>query len=242
MMRIRYLLAHTPLAAGKRGFPKENGTPFFPGPVLRESLETAFFFYALGKDPEFAELVRVFLLAGRFDRIGSVRDFLLERLRERYAELAELEIPEVIWLPEITSRRVFTVDLETGEVLKRRDHQVFLGVLSLEMELPGVFKYAGLSFCEALARAELRRLRERVPALVPFYEGLTNRLRRMEIPLRAGYWTEDVFAGLLLAYWRVKEVREVIRRRLREDPAPRTLLYSPKDRATFGWIELASEI
>lgn len=241
-MRIRYLLAHTPLAAGKEGFPKKEGRPFFPGALLKEALETALFFYALGKDPEFAELVRVFLLAGRFDQISSVRDFLLERLRERYAELSELEVPERIFLPEISSRRVLVVDLEKGEVLKRKEHQVFIGVLPLEIELPGVFKYAGLSFCEALARAELRRLREKIPALVPFYEELTNRLRRMEVPLRAGYWTEDVFSGLLLAYWRVKEVREVIKRRLREDPLPRTLLYSPKDRATFGWIELAYEI
>ncbi|NPB08978.1 MAG: hypothetical protein GXO17_01365 [Thermodesulfobacteria bacterium] len=241
-MEIKYLLAHTPLAAGRQGFPKEEGKPYLPGRLLRESLETALFFYALGKDPEFAELVRVFLLAGKFERIASVRDFLLERLRERYEEVAALELPEKIFLPDITSRRILTVDLENGEIVRRGDHQVFIGVLPLELDLPGIFKYAGLSFCEALARAELRRLRETIPSLVPFYEGLTNRLRRMTVCLRTGYWTDDVFGGLLLAYWRVKEVREVIRRRLREDPAPRTLLYSPKDKATLGWIELTDEI
>ena len=241
-MATYYLLAHTPLAAGKDGFPKEEGRPYFPGAALREALEEALFFYALGKEPDFAEMVRVFLMAGKFSRVGNVKDFLLARLRERYLELKELVLPQKIFLPEITARLVQTVEVNTGKILSRREHQVFIGVVSFEGEIPGVFKYAGLSFCEALARAELRHFRATMPKLVPFYEDLTNRLRSFYLPLRAGYWTDDPFGGLLLAYWRVKEVREVIKRRLKRDPLPQNVLFSPKDRATFGWVEISTEL
>ncbi|AEH44679.1 hypothetical protein Thein_0801 [Thermodesulfatator indicus DSM 15286] len=237
-----YLVAHTPLAAEAKGFPREGGKPYFPGQLLRESIEEALFFYALGKHPDFAELVRVFLMAGNFDKIASVKDFLLERLRERYLELQELVLPEKIWLEEITSRLVHTIEVSTGRILKKREHQVFIGVAEFEAEIPQVMKYAGLSYCEGLARAELRHLRETMSKLVPFYEDLTNRLRNFQIPLRTGYWTDDPFGGLLLAYWRVKEVREVIKRRLKRDPLPETVLYSPKDKATFGWIEITENV
>ena len=237
-----YLLAHTPLAAGPRGFPRQEGRPYLKGNILRESIEEALFFYALGKHPDFAEMVRVFLLAGKFSQIENIKDFLLTRLRERYLELQELVLPEKIFLPEITTRLVQTIEIATGKVLKKREHQVFIGTVSFKAEIPGVLKYAGLSYCEGLARAELRHLRETLPKLIPFYEDLTNRLRNFYIPLRTGFWTEDPFGGLLLAYWRVKEVREVIKRRLKRDPLPQNVLYSPKDRATFGWVEIAETI
>ena len=237
-----YLVAHTPLAAGQKGFPREGGRPYFPGALLREAVEEALFFYALGKHPDFAEMVRVFLLAGNFSQIGNVRDFLLERLREKYLELQELTLPEKIFLPEISSRLIHTVEVATGKVLKKREHQVFIGVVAFEAEIPGVLKYAGLSYCEALARAELRHFRATLPKLVPFYEDLTNRLRQFYFPLRAGHWTDDPFGGLLLAYWRVKEVREVIKRRLKRDPLPQNVLYSPKDKATFGWVEITPNV
>ncbi len=241
-MATYYLVAHTPLAAGKEGFPREGGRPYFPGALLKESIEEALFFYALGKNPDFAEMVRVFLLAGKFSRVGNIKDFLLERLRERYLELQELDLPDKIFLPEITSRFIQTVEIATGKILSKREHQVFIGVVPFEAEIPGVLKYAGLSYCEGLARAELRHFRETLPKLIPFYEDLTNRLRSFHIPLRTGYWTEDPFGGLLLAYWRVKEVRDVIKKRLKRDPLPQNVLYSPKDKATFGWVELAENI
>ncbi|NPA49512.1 MAG: hypothetical protein GXO20_05970 [Thermodesulfobacteria bacterium] len=241
-MAAYYLVAHTPLAAGKKGFPREEDRPYFPGSLLRESIEEALFFYALGKHPDFAEMVRVFLLAGNFSKIENIKDFLLTRLRERYLELQELVLPEKIFLPEITSRLIQTVEIKTGKILSQREHQVFIGVVPFDAEIPGVLKYAGLSYCQALARAELRHFRETLPKLVPFYEDLTNRLRRFHIPLRTGCWTEDPFGGLLLAYWRVKEVRDVIKKRLKRDPLPQNVLYSPKDRATFGWVEIAENI
>ncbi|OAG28280.1 hypothetical protein [Thermodesulfatator autotrophicus] len=237
-----YLVAHTPIAAQETGFPREGGKPFFPGSLIRTSIEEALFFYALGKHSDFAELVRVFLMAGNFDKISSVKDFLLDRLCERYLELQELVLPEKIWLEEITIRLVQTIEVSSGRIIKKKEHQVFVGVAEFEAEIPQVIKYAGLSYCEGLARAELRHFRETMPKLVPFYEDLTNRLRQFHIPLRTGYWTDDPFGGLLLAYWRVKEVREVIKRRLKRDPLPETILYSPKDKATFGWVEITESL
>ncbi len=241
-MASLYLVAHTPLAAGPKGFPKEGGRPYLPGALLTEAAEEALFFYALGKHPDFAEMVRAFLLAGNFSQVGNVKDFLLARLRERYLELQELTFPEKIFLPEIQSRFIQTIEVASGRIVAKREHQVFVGVVPLEAEVPTVLKYAGLSYCEALARAELRHLRSTVPKLVPFYEDLTNRLRRFHFPLRAGYWTDDPFGGLLLAYWRVKEVREIIKRRLKRDPLPQNILFSPRDKATFGWVEITEKI
>ncbi len=241
-MEKYYLLAHTPLAASPKGFPRQEGRPYLSGDILRESIEEALFFYALGKHPDFAEMVRVFLLAGKFSRIENIKDFLLTRLRERYLELQELVLPKKIFLPEITVRPVQTIEVSTGKILKKREHQVFIGTTSFEAQIPGVIKYAGLSYCEGLARTELKHFREKLPKLILFYEDLTNRFRNFYIPLRTGFWTEDPFGGLLLAYWRVKEVREVIRRRLKRDPLPQNVLYSPKDRATFGWVEIAEII
>ncbi|WP_022852913.1 hypothetical protein [Thermodesulfatator atlanticus] len=237
-----FLVAHTPLAAGEAGFPREGEKPYFPGSLLRASMEETLFFYALGKHPDFAELVRVFLLAGKFEKIATVRDFLLAILRGKYLELEEISLPEKIWLGDISSRLVQTIEVSTGKILKKREHQVFIGVASFEAEIPSVMKYAGLSYCESLARAELRHFRETMPKLVPFYEDLTNRLRSFQIPLRTGYWTEDPFGGLLLAYWRVKDVRSIIKKRFKRDPLPETLLYSPKDKATFGWVEITESI
>ncbi|NPA58343.1 MAG: hypothetical protein GXN94_03495, partial [Aquificae bacterium] len=71
-----------------------------------------------------------------------------------------------------------------------------------------------------------------------FYEPLIDRMKKWDIPLRVGMWTEVSFKGDLLFFWRIKEVREYLIKKLKVDIRPRYVLYLPKEKQTTGWIEI----
>jgi len=74
-----------------------------------------------------------------------------------------------------------------------------------------------------------------------FYEPLINDIKKWQIPLRVGMWTEVSFKGDLLFFWRIKEVREKLIKQLKTDIRPRYVLYLPDEKQTTGWVEIKTE-
>ncbi|RUM89719.1 MAG: hypothetical protein DSZ25_00195 [Thermovibrio sp.] len=235
------LLTWTPVLFGKKGFPRDDeGRPFLPGNVLREAVESAVIYYYIKKDKDIENRVKRYLLKEEL-RPDEVVKRIREIITDRYPVLKSLEIPERIDLSggEVYETRAEVFDLKKWEDVEDFKVEVFKGTIELPLSSPYLekLKAAGHSFCEALARMEMSMLKDH-PLSENFYKPLLNDMKRWEIPLRVGTWTEVRFKGNLLFFWRVKEVRERLMEKLKTDIRPRRVIYLPRERCTAGWCEL----
>ncbi len=234
------LLVWTPLIVDRSGLPRENGRPYIPGSLIYESLRSSAIYYYIKKDKEVEAAVKKYLLKERLSVEEVVKD-IEEIIYEKHPELTEIKIPEKLFVSEegISSELIEVFDLK--EAVDEEDFkvEVFKGVVEFDgaCESWERLKAISHSFCEALARMEHSMLGDH-PLSKEFYEPLLNKLKTWEVPLRLGWWTEVRFKGHLLFFWRIKEVRENLKRVLGEDPRPRRILYAPRERATCGWCEL----
>ena len=235
------LLTWTPVIFAKKGFPRdEEGRPFLPGNVIREAIVSAVIYYYIKKDKEIENKVKNYLL-----KKGLNPDEVIERIKgiitEKYPVLNGLEIPERLDLSngEVYETRAEVFDLKKWEDVEDFKVEVFKGVIELPLSSPHLekLKAAGHSFCEALAKMEMSMLGDH-PLVEQFYKPLLNELKRWEIPLRVGMWTEVRFRGNLLFFWRIKEVRSRLMEELKTDIRPKRVIYLPREKCTTGWCEL----
>jgi hypothetical protein len=235
------LLTWTPVIFAKKGFPRdEEGRPFLPGNVIREAIVSAVIYYYIKKDKEIENKVKNYLL-----KKGLNPDEVIERIKgiitEKYPVLNGLEIPERLDLSngEVYETRAEVFDLKKWEDVEDFKVEVFKGVIELPLSSPHLekLKAAGHSFCEALAKMEMSMLGDH-PLVEQFYKPLLNELKRWEIPLRVGMWTEVRFRGNLLFFWRIKEVRNRLMEELKTDIRPKRVIYLPREKCTTGWCEL----
>ncbi len=238
------LVLYSPVVATPQGFPRlEDGTPYLPGDQVRQALWTAAFVYATHRDKAFRQAVRREVMAEAPQRsLPELMAALETLLFERWPWLRDLSIPDLP-LPNVQMRRAWWVRLRDGEVLRDEHLETAKAVLEVDVPLTEeqyrFLDAAGRSFTEALADAEWRLFRQHLPGLEAFYQELKGYvLKRAPLPLRLGYWTEDPYQGRLLVFWRVPEVRQVVRRLYRHDPRPGTVLYAPAEKQTFGWAWL----
>ncbi len=237
------LVAWTPIIFSRKGFPRdEDGKPFLPGNVFEEAITSAVIFHHLKKDKALASKVKKYLTTKglKLEEIaGDVKRMVLEK----YPVTEKLQIPKRVYLPEekIRTEYVEVFDLKEKVDVKGFKTEIFKGTVELEIESPFIdrLKAAAHSFAEALARMEKEMLGEHYLAEI-FYGELLNNLKRWEIPLRLGMWTEVHFKGDLLFFWKIKEVREFLIKELGIDIRPRYVLYLPSERATGGWGELSN--
>ena len=235
------LLCWTPVIFNRKGFPRdEEGRPFLPKDVFIEAIISSVIFYYVKKDREIENRVKNYLLSQdvKFDEVSNrVKEIVLNK----YPVLEQLYIPEKIYLSEnnLQEKYIEVFDLKKWEDVKGFKTEVFKGVVSVEIESPEIekIKSAAHSFAEALAKIERSFLKDH-PLSLLFYDPLINDIKKWDVPLRIGMWTEVPFKGDLLFFWRIKEVRERLIKRLKIDIRPRYVLYLPDEKQTTGWVEL----
>jgi hypothetical protein len=235
------LVAWTPIIFSRKGFPRdEENRPFLPRNVFEEAITSAVIFHHLKKDKALANKVKKYLTTKGL-KLEEIAADVKRMVLEKYPIMEELKIPERVYLPEekVRTEYVEVFDLKEKVDVKGFRTEVFKGTVEVEIDSPHIekLKAAAHSYAEALARME-KDLLEDHPLAELFYNELLNEIKRWEIPLRLGMWTEVHFKGDLLFFWKVKEVREFIIRELGIDIRPRYVLYLPKERATTGWCEL----
>ncbi len=228
----------TPLVFTKKGFPRdEQGVPFLPGNVLKEGIESAFVYYYIKKDKEIESKVKAYLLKKRLDP-ETVIDDVKRIIEEKYPFVKEVVISERLSLNgEVKEMEVEVFDLKKWEEVESFKVEAFVGSVEGDFQIPEKLKPAAHSFCEALARMEMSMLQDH-PLVEKFYQPLLNDMKRWEIPLRLGMWTEVKYRGYLLFFWRIKEVREKLMGTLKMDIRPKRVLFFPKNRQTAGWCEI----
>ncbi|SMO36963.1 hypothetical protein SAMN06269117_10273 [Balnearium lithotrophicum] len=234
------LLTWTPILFSKKGFPRdEEGRPFLPGNILREAVNSAVIYYYIKKDKEIENRVKRYLLREKL-QIDTVIDRIKQIIFDKYPLLREIQFPERLELKgEVFETKVEIFDLKNWHEVEEFKAEVFKGIVEVPIPSPYLEKLraAGHSFCEALARMEMSMLGEH-PLTERFYKPLLNDMKRWEIPLRVGMWTEVRFRGKLLFFWRVKEVRERLMKELKMDIRPKRVIYLPREKCTAGWCEL----
>ncbi|WP_456384581.1 hypothetical protein [Persephonella sp.] len=237
-------ISWTPVIFSRSGFPRdEEGRPFLPKNAFVESLTSAVIFYYIKKDREIENRVRKYLLSENLD-IKEVAKQVKKIITDKYPVLDELDIPERVYLPpsQIKEKYVEIFDLKEWIDVRGFKTEVFSGVLQLEISSPHIekFRAASHSYAEALARMEHSLLKDHPLASI-FYEPLINQMKKWDIPLRIGMWTEVSFKGDLLFFWRIKEVREKLMKTLKTDIRPRYVLYLPDEKQTTGWAEIKTK-
>ncbi|WP_457638782.1 hypothetical protein [Persephonella sp.] len=235
------LISWTPVIFGRSGFPRdEEGKPFLPRNVFTEAVTSAVIFYYIKKDREIENKVKKYLLSDSLN-IKEVAEKVKRIVLDKYPVMENLDIPERIYLPEdqIKERYVELFDLKEWIDVKGFKTEVFTGIVPVEINSPYIEKIrsAAHSYAEALARMEHSMLKDH-PLAKQFYEPLINDMKKWDIPLRIGMWTEVSFKGDLLFFWKIKEVREKLLKTIKTDIRPRYVLFLPKEKQTTGWTEL----
>ncbi len=225
---------------GKKGFPRENGKPYIPSSSIQEGIKSAAIYYYIKKDKQIENLVKKYLLKEKLSPVTIVKD-IEDIIYQKYPFLKELILPEKIFLPsnEVKEKQIEVIDLNTWLDVEEFKVEVFKGVIEIEGQCEELQRLKAIShsFTEALAKMEHSMLKEH-PLAKKFYEPLLNRIKTWEIPLRLGWWTETKFKGNLLFFWRIKEVRENLKKFLQEDIKPSRIIYFPREIETPGWVEI----
>ncbi len=235
------LLTWTPVIFSRKGFPRdEAGRPFLPGNSIKEAITSAVIYYYIKKDKDIENRVKAYLLKKGL-KPSEVIDRIKEIILDKYPVLNGLEIPERLDLSkgEVYETRAEVFNLKKWEDEESFKVEVFKGVVELPISSPYLekLKAAGHSFCEALVRMEMGMLKDH-PLVETFYKPLLNDMKKWEIPLRVGMWTEVKFKGHLLFFWRIKEVRNALMEELKVDIRPTRVIYLPRERCTTGWCEV----
>jgi len=235
------ILTWTPIIFSRKGFPRDvEGKPFLPRNFFEEAVTSAVLFYYIKKDKEIENKVKNYLMKSNLD-LKKVSKDVKNIVLKKYPVLEQLDIPEVTYINEgnLEERYIEVFDLKEWIDVKGFKTEIYKGVINVEINSPHLekLKAAAHSYAEALARIEMGFLKEH-PLVDLFYKPLINDLKRWDIPLRLGMWTETSFKGDLLFFWRIKEVREKLLKELNVDIRPRYVLYIPKEKVTTGWSEL----
>ncbi len=204
------LITWTPIIFSRKGFPRDaEGRPFLPRNVFEEALTSAIIFYYTKKDKEIENKIKKYLLKTGL-KLEEISQDVKNIVLDKYPILDNLEIPEITYIDEkdLKERYVEIFDLKEWIDIKGFRTEVYTGTIEIEINSPHLekLKASAHSYAEALAKIEMGFLKEH-PLVDIFYKPLLNDLKKWDIPLRLGLWTETKFKGDLLFFWRIKEVR-----------------------------------
>ncbi len=228
-MRLRFI-THTPVILST-----------FGPEAVREAFYAAHVFYYLKKDKSVERAVRGYL------RGQDVRlDNLVERMRALVDRTHPFRMNITLEKDDLEAKSTEVVPLSLDGFDDPFQSTVFVGeaLLNVETDISlARMKALGLSYTESMLDAERRIFRELFyPELEELYVTLLGEIKtRWDIPMRMGMFNRNRLGGNLLFFWRIKEVREHIRRRLRFDIQPREILYLPEYRTIPGLVELRAE-
>ncbi|WP_456396353.1 hypothetical protein [Desulfurobacterium sp.] len=236
------LLTWTPMAFYKKRFPRDReGRSFIPANAFKEAFTSAVIYYYIKKDKEIEHRIKNYLFKKGL-KPEKIIDRIKEIISEKYSILKEIELPEKVFIDEreLYETRAVVFDLKRWEDVAEFEIEVFKGEVEVPLKTSHLekLKAACHSYCEALANMEKKMLKDH-PLAESFYIPLTNSIKKWEIPLRMGMWTDLRFKGHLLFFWRIKEIRNKLFEELKTDIRPTKIIYLPKEKTTAGWCELS---
>lgn len=234
------LLAWTPFMFSKNGFPRDdNAKPYIPGNLIKDAIANALIFYYIKKDKQIENKVKKYLMGEKVN-LKEISQEIKNIVFSKYPYMDNLEVPDIIYLdPEKISIEVIDIyDVKKGYSIDDFKAEVFQGSLDINISSPYLskIKAAAHSFVEALINIEKKLLNEHL-LIEKFYNPLSNEIKKWEIPLRIGMWSEDKRRAKLLFFWRIKEVREKLIKHLNYDILPSKILFLPSKMCTLGWSE-----
>ncbi len=237
------LVTYTPVILQEKA---ENEVTYFPGKKIRESILLSLIAYTTRKEGRLRSKIKNYIFKGEYKNIEELLKKLEEEILAFWPWLQKIKIPD-IKVEGLEKRRVIVFDIRTEELIEDTQMIVFKGEIEigdiklLEDEYTKLSN-ALRSFAEALASFEWKVVKDTIPSLSDFYMELKGEwVKKHQFPLRVGYWSDDPYLGWLFSFWRVKEIREYLVKHLKKDPYPERIIYSPKERATFGWAYLKRE-
>ncbi|NPA12367.1 MAG: hypothetical protein GXO45_00105 [Aquificae bacterium] len=234
------MLTYSPVIYSKEGFPRDNGKPYLPKETFLEAITSAVIFYYTKKDKEIENRIKKYLLSEGV-RIEEVSETVKQIVLDKYPILDDLQLPEKVYLPQESIKQEYVEVFDLREWIDTDGFktEAFFGSVDINIQSPHIEKLKAVchSYVEALLRIEHSFLKEHYLAKL-FYEPLMNEVKKWDMPLRIGMWTGVSFKGDLLFFWRIKEVREYLIKKLHIDIRPRYILYIPRRKETTGWVNI----
>ncbi|NPA32967.1 MAG: hypothetical protein GXO04_05020 [Aquificae bacterium] len=237
------VLLWTPVLLKERAFPRKDGVPFIPSGYVRDAFLNALIYYAFKKDKVLERRVLEFLLEEDLSPKRAV-EFVKESVLERHPEVGELEVSDAVLEEGVLRKaRVVLYDLRYKAEVEVFDAELGTGAGSLDVSFPSPerLRSACHSFAEALLHAE-RTLVRGHPLEESFYVPLSGEIKRWEVPLRLGRWTDDELREKLFWFWGDKRVRERVRRLLGRDIRPARVFFYPREGKFLGWTEVRRDV
>ncbi len=231
-MRYR-LITWTPVITGDGRFHEGD---------LIEALESAWVFYHLKKDRSIEKAVRRYLMGGKVD-LEHLADEVRRIVKYKYPLDLHVEVLEDDTHTEEVYVEPFVLSHDADDEGFRA--KVFSG--SLLLDIRGSVDYpklraVGLSYTEGVVKAEMKIFGEESELLRSIYLDLLNGIKNeWDVPLRVGIFNRNRLGGNLLFFWRIKEVRDYLLRKLGFDIRPSGVLYIVKYNTVPGFVELRRE-
>ena len=209
---------------------------------LKEAIESAWVFYHIKKDKTIENAVRRYLMSGEVNL-----DEMVERVRQIVKERHPLNLEVEVLQDDTHTEEIYVepyvisddVDDE-GFRAKAFSGNVLLDIKS-NVNYPKL-KSVGQSYTEGILKTEMKIFGEESELLKSIYQDLLNEMKNeWDIPLRMGIFNRNRFGGNLLFFWRIKDVREYLLRKLKFDIRPSEALYIVKYNTVPGFVELRRE-
>ncbi len=209
---------------------------------LKEAIESAWVFYHIKKDKSIENAVRRYLMSGEVN-LEEVVERVRHIVKERHPLAFEVQVlddntyrEEVYVEPYVISDDVD----DEGFRAKAFSGNVLLEIRS-NVDYPKL-KAVGQSYTEGILKAEMKIFGEESELLKSIYQDLLNEMKNeWDIPLRMGIFNRNRFGGNLLFFWRIKDVRDYLLRKLKFDIRPSEALYIVKYNTVPGFVELRKE-
>ncbi len=209
---------------------------------LKEAIESAWIFYHIKKDRGVENAVRRYLMSGEV----NLED-MLERVRQIVRERHPLTLEVEVLKDDTHSEEIYVEPYVISDDVDDEGFRARAFTGSVLLNIKGNVDYArlravGQSYAEGILKAEMKIFGEESELLKSIYQELLNEMKNeWDIPLRMGIFNRNRFGGNLLFFWRIKDVRDYILRKLKFDIRPSEALYIVKYRTVPGFVELRRE-
>jgi hypothetical protein len=226
-------------------FPKDKNGKFLPAEYLLEPIESALLFYFIKKDKAMQKRVSKMILSNDIKDINSLVDEIKSEVFSKNS--VKIAVKDRIYLDKETVERAVIKEFSylEKEFTASFDGEIYRGVIDIsnidigQLSLEK-FSLALLGFSQALANYEHKMLKG--SSLEEDIAYLQNKIaNEWNSSIRIGEWNSSSLRGYFLFFWRVKEIREHLLKRLDFDILPKDTYFIKKRREFLGWSEFNYE-